>query len=1018
MRVCEVAGARSRALFVRAAQCAVIVCGALLLTPSWAQAQAQVTGVVRDTSGGVLPGVQVDVESPALIEKVRSSVTDVNGMYRVLDLRPGTYSVTFSLAGFSTSRREGIELSGDFVATVNGELKVGTLEESVTVTGVTPIVDIQNAVQQRVMQREVFEAIPSGRIFQTFGFLIPGMTATTTASIMGNQDVGGSRGTAEAKNMIHGSRPTDQLWYINGVMNTSGVTSSGGQSPGIPDVGTLAEVVVTYSAGLAELQTGGVNFNLVPREGGNRFSGSVFESFGNGAMQSSNLDDDLRSQGLTQSNDVKMINDFNPSVGGPIQRDKLWFFVSYRHQIQENYAAGSFYNANTPAPIYDYWGYPQNKQVTPATPQQLNTWTYTKDESQRGIDPGRNSSFNTRLTWQASQKDKISGFYEWQIRKNVPNVGPTQAPDASTMVVHQPSTVQLNWTRPFTNRLLFEAGGKFVRRPWCQCSGVDSALIPVLEQSTNLLYRGTTLDEVTLKRDFTEMVRVTYVTGTHELRAGFHNNAAWQVRDNQYPPISYRFQNGVPNQITLRTTPFSDELESDWEMGLFIQDRWTKGRATVAGGLRFDLQDRFYPAQSLYPTPIAPNRRADFPLTRETMWKDLTPRMQVALDVFGNGRTAVKANAGKFVNRAFNGYPNGNPARDGLSIQTTRSWIDSNRNFVVDCDLTNNLAQNLTATGGDNCGQAANLKFGQTVPELGIDTSLQTGWGKRQYNWEMSGSVQQQLTSRMSINAGYFRRIYGNFVVTKNTAVTAADFDRFSLQVPNDSRLPNSGEPIDDLVMISAAKFGQVSNLVTLAKNYGNQIEHYDGVDVSIDARPRAGVFLQGGMNTGRTLIDRCDLARNVPELGVTAITYCRTAQPLLTQWKMLGSYSIPRWDVSFSGTLQILPGPPLQANVPYPAADVAAALGRPVPGNPANVTVGVINPGTVYTDSIKQVDLRTGKAFRLRDATTLRFSLDVYNAFNANTVQAFNAAYGPAWLNPTSILTGRLMRVTAQLDF
>src|SRR3954462_9234365 len=149
---------------------------ALLLLPTFAHAQAAITGVVKDASGGVLPGVTVEAASPVLIEKVRSVVSGDSGQYRIVDLRPGIYSVTFTLPGFSTVKREGIELSGMFVATVNGDLKVGALEETITVTGETPIVDVQSAKVQQTVSRDIIAAIPSSKNAAGIQALIPGMS--------------------------------------------------------------------------------------------------------------------------------------------------------------------------------------------------------------------------------------------------------------------------------------------------------------------------------------------------------------------------------------------------------------------------------------------------------------------------------------------------------------------------------------------------------------------------------------------------------------------------------------------------------------------------------------------------------------------------------------------------------------------------------------------------------------------------------------------------------------------------
>ena len=262
----------------------------LLLLPAAAYAQAAITGVVKDASGAVLPGVTVEAASPVLIEKVRSVVSDATGQYRIVNLLPGTYSVTFTLPGFSTVKREGIELTGSFVATVNGDLKVGALEETITVTGETPIVDVQSAKVQQTVSRDVLAAIPSSRNAGGIQALIPGMSTTT--------DSGGiSGGTGGTVGTIHGGRGNDSRTYNDGI--STGWAGGSGGGGNMVNVAGAQEVVLSTSGGLGEAETSGVVLNIMRREGGNNVSGSFIVSGANGRMQGSNYTQALKSQGLT-----------------------------------------------------------------------------------------------------------------------------------------------------------------------------------------------------------------------------------------------------------------------------------------------------------------------------------------------------------------------------------------------------------------------------------------------------------------------------------------------------------------------------------------------------------------------------------------------------------------------------------------------------------------------------------------------------------------------------------------------
>src|SRR5690348_587191 len=305
-----------------------LVCVAL--APTLAHAQASINGVVRDTSGAVLPGVTVEASSPALIEKVRSVVSDAGGVYRIVDLRPGTYAVTFSLPGFNNVKQEGIELIGSFAATVNAEMKVGAVQETVTVTSQAPIVDISNTTQQRVFNQEVIEAIPAGRSHVNMAVLIPGLAASQPGR-GALQDVGGTNNLQNTTFVIHGSKQADTRLQLDGVR--LGNTLSEGQfSNFVPDTGMTQEVTIDYAAVSAEQPFGGLRINLIPKEGGNSFKGSVFATGVSSAWQGDNIDDDLKTRGLglPDPNQMKRAYDVNPSIGGPLMKDKLWFFLSAR----------------------------------------------------------------------------------------------------------------------------------------------------------------------------------------------------------------------------------------------------------------------------------------------------------------------------------------------------------------------------------------------------------------------------------------------------------------------------------------------------------------------------------------------------------------------------------------------------------------------------------------------------------------------------------------------------------------
>src|SRR5262245_12937790 len=398
---------------------------------SVALAQASIAGVVRDVSGAVLPGVTVEAASSVLIEQVRTVVNDGAGQYRIEPLRPGTYTVTFSLPGFSTVRRDGVVLTGSFSASISPELRVGTVEETVTVTGASPMVDVQSATRQRVIDADVLAAIPNGRTQLTAATLIPGMN-------LNNQDVGGTNiiNTTGGSMAIHGSNGNDQRVMIDG-LSTANSELAGQASNFLPNMGSAQEVAVDFSSGTADQSTGGVRINIIPREGGNDFSGTLFATGSNSHFQSDNYTDDLQARGLRTPNSVKMNYDINPTIGGPLSPDKVWFYGAARWTKTQNYVGGMFHNVNEGIE---------------------NIWTYTADLDRPAVANSFQRSVNFRLTWQANSKNKFSVFVDDQGRCQCAIVNATTAPEAAIEIkypVQRMST--LSWTAPQTNRLLLEA---------------------------------------------------------------------------------------------------------------------------------------------------------------------------------------------------------------------------------------------------------------------------------------------------------------------------------------------------------------------------------------------------------------------------------------------------------------------------------------------------------------------------------------------------------------------------------
>jgi hypothetical protein len=978
-----------------------VLIGVCVLLPSVAWAQASIGGVVKDTSGAVMPGATVEVASPALIEQTRAVVTDGNGQYRVVDLRPGTYSVTITLPGFKTVKRDGIELIGSFAANIDVELQVGGVEETVTVTGQSPIVDVTSVTQQRVFNQAIIEAIPAGRSHINVAVLIPGLSASQPGR-GALADVGGTNNLQNTTMVIHGSRQSDTRLQLDGV-RVGNVLSEGQFSNFVPDTGSTQEVTIDVAAVSAEQPFGGLRINLIPREGGNQLRGSIFATGANSAWQGNNLSDELRDRGLPDPNEMKRAYDINPSVGGPLLRDRLWFFGSARWQENQSYIAGLYVNKNA---------------------GDASKWVPERDLTQRGVFSLNQKGVNLRLTGRAGERHKYSIFYDNQGRI-WDDSRPTISPE-STVAYRFPvlNLGQVGWTSTLTNKLLLEARygkrGEAFGNQYPEEGSIYRELVPVIEQTTSLQYRGkggnggsSALFGYSTQKIHTATLSATYVTGSHSIKAGFTDTWATTRSSSQsnIHNMMFRFSGvtpttpvSVPNQLTMYA-PVAGGTGSKviGEIGAFVQDRWTIDRLTINAGLRYDQFIGGYPEQTLGPTLYLPTRNLSFSETTGNNLKDFTPRAGVTYDLFGNGRTALKVNYGKYILAIT---PVGNPA--GVVGQVTRNWNDANGNFWPDCDLIN-----LQANG--ECQIASNLAFGLPTSVTAFNPDTRFGWGNRPWSAEFSTSVQHELAPRLGLDVGYFRRWYGNFLVTQNRARTAADYQPYQVTAPVDSRLPDGGGyVVSDLYDVVQAKAGSVDNYTTFARDFGKQTEHWNGVDVSVNARLESGLTMQGGLSTGRTSTNNCDV---VGKTGNNpSPLYCDNVQNFLTQVKMLATYTVPRVDLQLAATLQSSPGPQVTAVTIFTNAQIAPSLGRNLSAGAANATINTIEPGTEFGDRANQLDLRVGKVLRFSGRRVL-LNLDIYNALNANPVMQQQNNYA-VWQQPQRIMEARLFKISGQFDF
>jgi len=1050
---------------------------AVLLLPGTVFAQAVLTGTVRDPSGAVLPGVTVEAASPALIERTRSGTTDGTGQYRIIDLRPGTYALTFTLPGFTTVRRANIELSGTQTVTLPIEMRLGAIAETVTVTGETPLVDVQSARREVVMNKDVIQALPAARAVGALLNATPGLTvdnngpalSPTMTFFNAHSNAANSTGVAGEGRMT-----------VNGM--TIAAARSGGVSSYVYDTPNSQEVAITVGGGLGESDIGGPVMNLVPKSGGNTFAGTAFFNEAGSWSRGTNLTGDLRAIGLTQTPGIIRSYDASGSFGGPIRKDRLWFYGSYRNLDTQTAMEGITANANAgDASRWDWVGSPINARLV--QDRQMIIGRLTGQVGRNRI--SFNSEYQHRCEGTPLKVD-TPGCHnrgeDWIGLGN--NAAPFQSPEATSTAARGYFDVpfylnQASWTMVANNKLLVEAGfAAFRYNPLFGFPPPDgiTTLIPVQEQSNavnpatglrfapqpNFTYRGVEQWGWAVGKTDGWQVAASYVTGAHNMKIGYQGNRLDQLDQTLTgsTQLAYRFSQGVPNAVTYRLPDFGHRTLTNLH-GMYVQDGWTRGRLTLQGALRYDRVSSYSPVEGNGTTRSSVFNAApiSFPVVPGVdAYNDITPRAAVTYDVFGGGKTALKFNWGRYLAYAANDppYTSSNPAVTTVSVVSNRGWTDSNNNKVADCDFLNPGAQNNAAGGGDVCAAAVGnqANFGQVGAATIVNPDVLHGWGKRPGDYQWAATLQQQIVTRVTAEVSYTRRNFFGFFVTDdlNRNVNTA-YETYTLTAPEDPRLPNGGGyPITVFVPTAAANATPSKTYLTWESDYGpERTSYWHGVDFTLNARLREGLTTSVGTSTGRAVLDDCATATKYNQVNaVTNVAAgpdpraCHSVDPFQTTVRGLAIYIIPKIDVLVSATVRSQPpvqfgAAPAGATIAgggnsaqwiVPNSVVAAALGHlPVGATATGTTTIPIadNVRRVYADNRRnQIDMRFAKVVRL-GRTRSDIGIDLNNLLNTNyatgysttyTYSAGNTLQGGTWGNPTSLYTPRFMRINYTINF
>ena len=503
-------------------------------------------------------GVTVEVSSPALIGGAQSVVTDERGQYRFVDLRPGTYTISCALPGFQRVRIEGVALRASFTATVNAEMATASVEETVTVSGASPVIDIKTNVSERSIDQTLLEEVPTSRGIFAVAALVPGMTTNIP-------DVGGSETHQLTRLSVHGSEDRDVSFNSDG-LDITGNNGNGGIGVTYYNQGLQEEVSVQSKALPAEIGGGGIYINMISKDGGNQFKGTVFLSYTDANLQSDNVSDEQRALGMTDPARVDSLLDFNPVFGGPIIKDRLWFIGSYRYWRNNRFEANTY-----------------NPDRTQALDRQLLV------------------NYSGKISAQVNRVSRLAILVDWnkkyrEERRDRTTLYQFISPEASKWQRQGGPIGNARWTSTLRDNFLFEAGFSYNRISWFTWAqpSTDPLALPRLDLTQSLLEGRA---ETELDRDIPENRTIsmfsTWFTkwkGSHTIRFGGQDNNAPYFNRNKTGglDLTARYRNGVPDSVTVWNTPVENRIRIE-DLGLFIQDAWTiKDRLTFNVGTRFE----------------------------------------------------------------------------------------------------------------------------------------------------------------------------------------------------------------------------------------------------------------------------------------------------------------------------------------------------------------------------------------------------------------------------------------------
>ena len=997
----------------------------LLTFASAGRAQSSISGQVRDTSGAVMAGVNVEASSEALIERSRTVTTNAEGRYSIVDIRPGTYTITFTMMGFNTVKQQ-IEVPANVAVPVDANMQVGSIGQTVEVQARVATVDVENVAHPEVLSRSEMDSVPTARNLQSVGSYIPSVHLNIP-------DVGGSQQIQQTYIATHGNPPQHDIILLDGMLVNT--TQFDGQIQTYIENEMIQEFVYSTVGNPVESSAGGVYANLVPKDGGNVMHGEFFGSYVPSSFVGTNLDSKLIARGIGQQSAITNVEDFDGSLGGPFINDRLWYLVSGRKQ-----------------------------QTYQKSPLCSNDGIPCEDRS-------RIYSGHIRLTYQMNAKNKFSAMWMRDFKRTedeaVTNTANGVAVNFNATTQRIPAMyyiTQEKWSGTITPRLILQAGFSFDKLDYnvrYQNGQTQTPFTPdwyskVLLQDTvkGLRYNVGTMQQAYNFDRYVIQGGGFYVTGSHQIKFG--------IQDSWGPAYQKTFMNGdlyaieasgVPTSVTVYDTPVYNKPYLNADLGIYLMDTWKIKRLTITPGIRWDYLSNQIDAASAPAGRFVPAR--NFAAITCSSYKGIScfknwaPRLGLAYDLFGNHKTAIKAGVGKYETPLVaNNLQAFNPM---FVASQSRAWINTAGCTGPGCFPLDN-----------NIGPAPAGAFGTLTPRS-VDPHYH-----REYNMQYVIGLQHELLSGVTLNFNWMRRDDYQQELVRNLTVPGSAWSPFNITNPLD------GTPIT-IFNLNPSYGGLTPVLLQTNGQRSLRANSYNGFETSVSGRLPRGAFLIASWTIDHELSRQCDETAGTGNLlnDPNSLRFCDwygnlyqdlgkvSGVPYRNEFKVQGNvplwwkfefgaslysdpvyngnfalnnppYGITNAETTFAGAQQgfKLVNWTLTSTTKYPANCVCPSPGGVVDAGLApqgSETILLVAPGSRFTPQLNQLDISFRRGFVIHDRWSIKAEAQIFNVLNANTVYAEGQTLGSSVTpfvkgglggTPTAILNPRMLQMVVQFKF